>query len=130
MKKSKKPSAASIKKADQALDDHVKADITEMQTYATAALNAILSNSELITASAIYAKNLGHPEKLPNYISDSAWGYGISMFVARQKVEKSIKGLYKNGQPLPGEDGNPLSAMQKFGDKAGTQPKTDLHGNN
>ena len=128
--KSKKPSAEAIKKADQALDARVKADMTEMQTYATAALTAILSNSELITAVSIYAKDVGHPEKVPSYLADSAWGYAMSMLNARQKVETAIKGLYKNGQPFPGEDGNPLSAMQKFGDKAGTQPKTDLHGNN
>ena len=128
--KSKKTSVAAIKKADQALDARVKADMTEMQTYATAALTAILSNSELITAVSIYAKDVGHPEKVPSYLADSAWGYAMSMLNARQKVETAIKGLYKNDQPLPGNDVDPVAMMRKFGGNAETQSKTDLHGHN
>ena len=131
--KPKKPVEPS-KKVDKTIGPsvalRVKADVAEMKTYATAALTAILSNSELITAVSIYAKDVGHPEKVPSYLADSAWGYAMSMLNARQKVEKAVEGLYKNGQPLPGEDGNPLSTMQKFGGKTDTQPKTDLHGNN
>jgi hypothetical protein len=54
----------------------------------------------------------------------------MSMLNARQKVEKAVKGLYKNGQPLPGNDVDPVATMQKFSGNAVTQPNTDLHGHN
>lgn len=131
--KPKKPVEPS-KKADKTIGPsvalRVKADVDEMKTYATAALTAILSNSELITEVSIYAKDVGHPEKVPSYLADSAWGYAISMLNARQKVEKAVKGLYKNGQPLPGNDVDPVATMQKFSGNAVTQPNTDLHGHN
>ncbi len=131
--KPKKPVEPS-KKADKTIGPsvalRVKADVAEMQTYATAALTAILSNSELITAVSIYAKDVGHPEKVPSYLADSAWGYAMSMLNARQKVEKAVEGLYKNGQPLPGNDVDPVATMQKFSGNAVTQPNTDLHGHN
>ena len=131
--KPKKPVEPS-KKADKTIGPsvalRVKADVDEMKTYATAALTAILSNSELITEVSIYAKDAGHPEKVPSYLADSAWGYAISMLNVRQKVEKAVKGLYKNGQPLPGNDVDPVATMQKFSGNAVTQPKTYLHGNN
>lgn len=130
MKKPIKPkndttSADAIIKADQVLDARVNADIEEMKPYATAALNAILSNSDTIAALSIYAKEQGHPELIPSFIADSAWGYGIAMLNACRKIQAGIKELYKKGQPLPDSSKHVNTPTD-----TPVKPYSNFHGNN